>query len=403
VAALQSIEGQHRGAAKRRSVARGGRRALVVAAALVFCAALASAALAASADFHEARSSPEATGDGPRSIAVADLDGDGDQDLATTNYLSDDVTILKGSGGGNFFGRASSPETAGAIPFSIAAADLDGDGDRDLAVANADSDNVTILRNNGAGNFAQRATSPAAAGDGPSSVVAADLDGDGDRDLAVANLGSDDVTILKNSGSGKFSEPDSSPEAAGSGPFSVVAADLDGDGDQDLAVASPSSDNVTILRNNGVGNFAQPATSPEAVGAIPYSLAAADLDGDGDQDLAVANTSSDNVTILRNNGVGNFAQPATSPEAAGAVPFSLAAADLDGDGDQDLAVANEGSDDVTILKNNGAGNFGQPDSSPEAVGTSPSSVVAADLDGDGDRDLAVANFNSNNVTILRNR
>ena len=401
---MQAIEGQDRGNAKRRRpVAHGGRRALGPAAAVVFCGALAGAALAASTDFGEPRSSPEATGAGPRSIATADVDGDGDQDLAVANYLSNNVTILKNSGAGNFFQRAPSPEAVGDRPMSLAAADLDGDGDRDLAVANESSDNVTILRNNGVGNFGQPASSPEAAGGVPISIVAADLDGDGDRDLAVANLGSGDVTILKNNGTGNFFEPDSSPEAAGSGPFSVAAADLDGDADQDLAVANADSGNVTILRNNGAGNFGEPATSPEAAGAVPFSVAAADLDGDGAQDLAVANEGSDDVTILRNLGAGNFAQPATSPEAAGAVPFSVAAADLDGDGAQDLAVANEGSRNVTILRNLGAGNFVEPATSPERAGAAPSSILAADLDGDADRDLAVANFNSNNVTILRNR
>ena len=118
-------------------------------------------------------------------------------------------------------------------------------------------------------------------------------------------------------------------------------------------------------------NFVQPASSPEPVGAIPVSVAPADLDGDGDQDLAVANVGPDNVTILRNNGAGNFFQPASSPEATGPHPEPVVAADLDGDGDQDLAAANGTFGNVTILRNNGAGNFFQPASSPEPVGDGP--------------------------------
>ncbi|HWN23040.1 MAG TPA: FG-GAP-like repeat-containing protein, partial [Gaiellaceae bacterium] len=92
-------------------------------------------------------SSPAPVADGPRSLAVDDLDRDGDQDLAVGNFHSDDVTILRNSGLGNFGEPASSAETAGDAPTSLAAADLDGDGDSDLAVANAESDNVTVLRN----------------------------------------------------------------------------------------------------------------------------------------------------------------------------------------------------------------------------------------------------------------
>ena len=306
-------------------------------------------------------------------------------------------------GPANFAEPIWSPEPVGDAAFSVVAADFDGDGDQDLAVANEFSDNVTILRNNGAGNFAQPATSPEAGGDEPTGLVAADLDGDGDQDLAVASFLSNAVTILRNTGGGNFVQPATSPEPAGDGPVSVAAADLDGDGDRDLVAANLTANRVTILRNNGAGNFVQPATSPEATGSVPREVVAADLDGDADPDLAVANSFGASVTILKNNGAGDFVQPPTSPEAAGSGSRSVAAADFDGDGDQDLGVANAGSDDVTILRNNGTGNFVQPATSPEAAGDGPFSVTAADLDGDADPDLAVANSFSDNVTILRNR
>jgi len=383
------------------------RASPAAAAALVLCGALATAALAASTNFVEAASSPEPAGSGPWSVAAADLDGDGDQDLAVANTHSDDVTILRNTGKGNFNQPLTSPKPAGNGPSSVAAADLDGDADQDLAVANYNSDDVTILRNTGRGNFNEPLTSPKPVGDAPNAVVAADLDGDADQDLAVANYESDHVTILRNNGRGNFSEPVTSPEPAGDGPASVAAVDLDGDADRDLAVANFISDDVTILLNKGNGNFNPALTSPEPLGCTcaPTSVVAADLDGDADQDLALANYISNDVTILRNNGSGNFNQPVTSPEATGSVPVSVAAADFDGDADQDLAVANHYSDDVTILRNTGSGNFNQPVTSPETAGDFPQSVAAADFDGDGDPDLAVANsgFISDDVTILRNR
>ena len=132
---------------------------------------------------------------------------------------------------------------------------------------------------------------------------------------------------------------------AGDTPVSVVAADLDGDTDKDLAVVDlliPG--NVTILRNNGSGKFTQPASSPESVGNDPVSIAAADLNGDGDKDLAVANQQSFNVTILRNTGSGDFTEPASSPESAGTFPQGIVTGNLDGVGRPDLAVANQGSE-----------------------------------------------------------
>jgi hypothetical protein len=352
-----------------------------------------------SGNFTQPASSPEAAGNSPASVAAADLDGDTDRDLAVANTLSDDVTILRNTGTGDLAEPGSSPEAAGDGPTSVASADLDGDSDQDLAVVNNGSGNVTILRNDGSGNVAEPASSPEAAGNSPTSVAVGDLDGDGDPDLAVANSSSDNVTILRNTGAGDFVQPASSPEAGDDGPVSIVAADLDGDGDRDLAAANFFG-GVTILRNNGAANFAKPASSPEPTGANPRALTAADLDDDGDNDLAVTNQLGANVTILRNTGSGNFVEPASSPEAVGTGPFAITAADLDDDGDNDLAVTNSSVDSLTILRNTGSGNLAQPATSPEAVGDAPTGVVAADLDGDLDRDLAVANQGSDDVTIL---
>jgi FG-GAP-like repeat len=270
------------------------------------------------------------------------------------NENSNTVTILRNKGHARFRQPASSPEKGGVVANAIVAGDLDGDTDQDLAVGNFGSDNVTILLNNGSGNFSRPASSPEPAGDGPVSIVAADLDGEGDQDLAVANQTSDDVTILKNKGNGDFFQPASSPEAAGDGPNAIAAADLDGDLDQDLAAATLNVSSVTILKNRGTGNFRQPASSPEPVRASGLaSIVAARFDGDGDQDLAVSGIvgSPGKVSILGNKGNGNFHEPASSPELAGFGPRGLAAADLDGDLDQDLTVANASSDNVTILKN----------------------------------------------------
>jgi hypothetical protein len=183
---------------------------------------------------------------------------------------------------------------------------------------------------------------------------------------------------------------------AGSEPLSVFCADLDGDSDLDLTVANYNSDNVSILKNNGDGTF-QDAVN-YSVGDHPHSVFCADLDGDTDLDLAVANDQSYNVSILKNNGDGTFQTKVDY--GAGDNPISVFCADLDGDTDLDLAVANYGSDNVSILKNNGDGTF--QTKVDYGAGDYSHSVFCADLDGDGDLDLAVANFYSDNVSILKN-
>ena len=387
------------------SEARPRRRALVVGAVSVaLVVASAGAALAASTNFFEPVSSPEAAGTTPISVAAGDLANPGGAvDLAVANLGSDDITILKNNGAGNFFEPTSSPEPGGDEPASMQRPTSTVTLDLDLVVGNQASDNLTYMRNSGAANFVQPGTSPEASGANPVSVAAADLDGDSDADLAITNnIASGTVTILKNNGLGNFNEPASSPEAAGSNPASVAAADLDGDLDRDLAVANISSDNVTILKNNGAGGFKQPPTSPETAGDSPLSVAAADLDGDGDRDLAVANFFDNNVTILKNTGAGNFNQPASSPEFVGLQPSSVVAADFDNDGDRDLATTNSAAATVTILENAGNANFTQPATSPEGAGSGAYSSVVADFDTDLDLDLAITNYVDGNVTVLKN-
>jgi len=331
------------------------------------------------------------TGSQPWSVFSADLDGDGDNDLAVANHISNSVSILKNNGNGTF--QVAVNYGAGTFPSSVFSADLDGDGDKDLAVANSGSNNVSILKNNGNGTF-QAAVNYATVS-GPRSVFAIDLDSDGDNDLAVASPdGSGYIAILKNNGNGTFQA--FANYAAGQGANSVFAADLDGDGDSDLGVSRQSYNNVSILKNNGNGTFQAAVTY--GAGTDPYSIFAVDLDGDGDNDLAVANAGSANVSILKNNGDGTF-QSAVN-YGAGTFPASVFSVDLDGDGDKDLAVANHSSNNVSILRNNGNGTFQAAVN--YGAGSNPHSIFAIDLDGDGDNDLAVANYGSNNVSILIN-
>ena len=332
-------------------------------------------------------------GNGSLSVFCADLDGDGDLDLAVAN-CGGNVYILKNNGDGTY--QSAVNYTAGDCPYSVFCADMDGDGHLDLTVANNNSNNVSILKNNGDGTF-QSAVNYGA-GSHPASVFCADLDRDGDLDLAVANEDNANVSILKNNGDGTFQSAIN--YGVGTGPVSVFCADLDGDGHLDLAVANYNDDNISILKNNGDGTFQNPVNYV-AVNR-PLSVFCADLDGDGDLDLAVANRGPypdypGSVSILKNNGDGTF-QPKVD-YGTGNYTRSVFCADLDGDGDLDLAAANENNANVSILKNNGDGTF--QSAINYGVGTSPVSVFCADLDGDGDFDLAVSS-GSDKASILRN-
>jgi len=362
------------------------------------------AALAAAGDFTQPSTSPEPVGASPKSVVAANMNGDTNLDLAVANQGPDNVSILLGDGNGDFTPAGSSPEAVGTDPSALTFANLNGDANIDLAVANAGSDNVTILLGDGTGDFAAAGTSPETVGNDPGSLTAGDLDGDIDTDLAVASFTPAEVTILRNNGSGDFTAAASSPESVGgmaSNTSSIVAGNFNGSGGNDLAVASEFSNDVKILLNGGGGNadFAAPTTESAL---DPRGLTAANLNGDSNLDLATANAGNDNVTILLGDGTGNFTEPSSSPEPAGDFPSPLTAADLNGDNIPDLAVGDEGPDKVSILLGDGSGGFTLAGTSPEPVGADPLAIVAAPLNSDDLRDLAVANLTSSNVTILLN-
>ena len=140
--------------------------------------------------------------------------------------------------------------------------------------------------------------------------------------------------------------------------------------------------------------FLTPLRVPAGDG--PVAITSGDLDGDGDLDLAVANDQSDDVSILLGDGAGAFNDAASF--GAGNGPVAITSGDLDSDGDLDLAVANVFGDEVSLLLGDGAGGFAAPASF--VAGDGPVAITSGDLDGDGDLDLAVANVTSGDVSIL---
>jgi len=331
-------------------------------------------------------------GSRPDSLTTGDLNGDGYLDLIVVNSTGNSISVLLNNGNGTF--GAATNFNVGTTPDSAVAADLDGDGDLDIAVTTSNS--VSILFNNGSGGFG----TPFgwAAGSDPSGITAGDFDNDGDIDLAVANSasGANSVTVLFNGGNGQFMQ--SSTIGVGVGPLQVKAADLDGDGDLDLVVANGGvgSSTVSVLRNNGLGVF---SSTQFAAGIQPKSVTLGDFTGDGILDIAVANVgfnpnnggNINTVSILAGAGNGTFFAPVSY--AAGPSVRSLTSGDLDGDGDLDLVVTNDGLFDnrLTVLLNNGSGSFGLPETLSLDTGHLPYDVIAADLDNDGDLDIASAN------------
>lgn len=338
----------------------------------------------------------------PRSVVAGDWTSDGQPDLVVANGAANTIQLLRGVGNGSFTISDPAVSVGSNNPYALTVSDVNNDGLEDLAVANRGSNNVTVLTFNGS-SFTVAGT--VTVGTNPLSIAAGDLNNDGSSDLAVANSGSNDVTILLGNGTGGFSAAVGSPVAVGgTAPASVAIGDVNRDGKLDLAVANQGSNNVTILLGNGSGGFSAAAGSPFAAATGPLSIAVGDLDGDGDLDLAAANKTSVNVTILLGDGSGGFSPAAGSPVALATSPNFLSMGDVNDDGRIDLAVAQSDAtnSNVAILIGSGTGRFAPAGGSPITTGTIPDFLVLMDANSDGKMDLASTNFGSNNVSVLLN-
>ena len=347
-------------------------------------------------------------------LALSDLDGDGKADMVATSATSNTVWVyLNTSSSGSITGSSFAAPVVipvGNTPTGITTADIDGDGKPDLAVVTAGDATVSVLRNTSSpGSVSFDAPVVSATGGGGAMVAVSDIDGDGIPDMAVANSADHTVSIFHGvSAPGVISFRPQVVLSAGSTPHDVLIRDIDGDGKPDLTVSNIDGASIFMWRNLSSpgsitsGSFASPLTF--VTGGSPTGLSIGDIDGDGKPDMVIADENDNDVSVFRNTsstGVISFATRVTF--ATGSVPMGTIMSDIDGDGKPDLSVANNDGGTVSVLRNIASiGSISYAAGETYSSGGGPYSVVSGDIDGDGKPDLAILNNGSSTISVLRN-
>ena len=344
-------------------------------------------------------------------ITTADVDKDHNVDILTSDFYSLQVTVHRNFGNANFPMPALF-ETNSIVPGALDAADIDGDGDLDVATSGsgiaATGIRVMVQKNNGDGTFA--APVDYSVRTGGVQVKLRDLNGDGKPDLLYAsaiNAAPYDFHTALNNGDGTFA-PVQTWSMNSCGWSDIDAFDLDNDGDLDVVVTewlgcfggTDGGKRIYICKNNGKGVFSAPFI--KAVNPQPNSIAGGDFNKDGKMDIVTGHSLS--VDVHLGTGTGDFQAPISIP--LNKSPYDIIVKDFNGDGNADIAACTEyNSEGMSVVLGNGNGTFKAAQNYDGAYSPdlrNESGITAGDIDADGDTDIIVGNLASNDLSMYFN-
>ena len=434
----------------------------------------------------------------PRYITIGDLNNDYELDIIVVDSANDQIHVLSGHGNGIFANITTYDGIPKSNPFWAAVADFNNDNRLDMAVVNHDTNNVLVLIDYFNKPSARQTNYKMQQGGTPTSVVVSDLNNDhildivynggsfihiltglGDRtflrgraystgygsipqcvcvghlnnddriDIVIADSRLDTVGVFLGHGDGSFANMKAYPTGSGSGPWYIALGDVNNDNRLDIASANPKSQTISILLGNGDGSFNVPKTI-FFQGREPYSVAVGYIDNDNNLDLAVTGFNSfviifiglgdghfivaheysidqdlgmfsiiladfniDNrldivVTCLHNDNIiiflgaenGTFPKRIIFNSGSGSIPYRVIAADFNNNNITDIAVTNYNADEVVIFYGYGNGSFEHARTYPTGYGSKPYAIAPADFDDDKQLELVVTFYGSASIAIL---
>ena len=280
--------------------------------------------------------------------------------------------------------------------------DFNNDNLPDIIVGCLNFNRVGIFYNYGDGTFADVSTIFLEQGSYTNSLAIADFNKDNHLDFVYADYAGNNIGIFLAAGSQPFGGQTTYFVANGSRPASIAVGHFNNDKQLDIAVANSGTDDLTILFGYGNRIFSNIATYSTGPDSRPMSIAIGDFNDDSRTDIVVANSETNNIAVFIAYGNGSFSNLVPYSMGQGSQPTSIAIGDFNRDNRLDIAVANFGTNNICVLFGRDNGTFTNQTWYPLGYDSRPRCVVVKDLNNDGRDDIAAVTYGFNNVNILLN-
>jgi hypothetical protein len=334
----------------------------------------------------------------PTSLAVADFNSDNQLDIAVVNYGTSTLAILLADGNGTFVMHQYSTGN-GSYPCSVAVGDFNRDNRIDIAIANYGTDNVGIFLGYGNGSFTNTIIQSTGSDSRPQFIAVGNFNNDSKLDIIVANLGSNNVLVLKGNGNGTFSLVTTYSTEANSDPCSIAVGDFDNDNIPDVAITNNATNEILVLTEYFIYPTAQ-QTTYSTMYSNPNSVAVGDFNNDDQLDIVVADSNSDTIGVFIGLGNGIFGIQQTYFTSQNSATSYVAVGDFNNDNQLDIVASMSAYNQIGILFGYGNGTFRYGMFYSTGSNSTPNLIAVGDFNNDNNLDLVTANYGTGGVGVL---
>jgi hypothetical protein len=339
-------------------------------------------------------------GSGPTDVVVGDLNNDGRLDIVVTLYYSFGIIVFLGYGNGTFSRQLIYSTGSRSRPYACALGDVNNDNRLDVAVTDNSNGNVVVLMGDGDGRFSNKRNYSTGSDSGPISVAFGDFNNDRILDIVVANKNTNTIGVFL--GFPYINGVRESICSTGSSPYprAVALGDFNKDTQLDIVMANYGLNNVEVLLQDANKTFSVQIMFSTGALSLPTSVSVGDFNNDSELDITIANSGTQNISVLFGYGNGSFTSETTFSTGLDSIPQSVAVGDFNNDKRLDIVVADSGNESVVTLLRYDPGALGNQTVYSTGTDSEPMWVAVGDLNNDGQLDLVVANGDTDNVGVF---